>query len=99
MIVEEPTRLRSPDDGGHINIRELEGVGRTINMVIKWKHSNFTALPDSATAFDSVKSVSNDNKRPKVSRLSEIIDKRHLGLISKLIEDHGLVLEISPVNL
>ena len=98
QIVEDASWLRNVNDGSHINVAELEGVIKAINMAVKWKLKNVTVLSDSATVCGWVNSVLKDNKRPRVSGLSEMIVKRRLSLISELIKEYELTLQIELVK-
>lgn len=79
-IVEDSRFLRSIGDGAHINVAELEAVVKVINLALKRQLKNVTVCADSATVFGWVNSVLKDDKRPKVSGLSEMIVERHLSL-------------------
>ncbi|XP_067932771.1 uncharacterized protein [Watersipora subatra] len=98
QIVEDASWLRGVNDGAHINMAELEGVIKAINMAMKWNLKNVTILTDSATVFGWVKSVLQDCKRPKVSGLSEMLVKRRLNLLNDLISEYQLVLQITLVK-
>jgi hypothetical protein len=98
QIVEDACWLRSVNDGAHINVAELEGVIKAINMAIKWKLRDVTIYSDSATVCGWVNSVLNDSKRPRVSGLAEMIVKRRLSLINDLITEYGMCLRIKLVK-
>ena len=98
QIVEDATWLRSVDDGAHINVAELEAVIKAVNMALKWKLKHVNILSDSATVCGWVRSVLNDSKRPKVAGLSEMIVKRRLSLLSDLIDENGLDIQIQLVK-
>ncbi|XP_067939885.1 uncharacterized protein [Watersipora subatra] len=98
QIVEDASWLRGVNDGAHINMAELKGVIKAINMAMKWILKNVTILTDSATVFGWVKSVLQDCKRPKVSGLNEMLVKRRLNLLNDLISEYQLVLQITPVK-
>ncbi|XP_067949570.1 uncharacterized protein [Watersipora subatra] len=98
QVVEDASRLRGNNDSAHINLAELDGVVKGINLAIKWKLLNATVMTDSATVCGWVKPVLTDSKRPKVSGLSEIVVKRRLNLIGELVAEYGLKLSIVLVK-
>ncbi|XP_067932885.1 uncharacterized protein [Watersipora subatra] len=65
QIVEDASWLRGVNDGAHINMAELEGVIKAINMAMKWNLKNVTILTDSATVFG----WSEDNKAGELTKV------------------------------
>lgn len=96
--VEDASWLRDINDGAHINLAELDGVVKAVNMALKWNLKNVTILSDSATVCGWIRSVLTDSKRPKVSGLSEMLVKRRLNLVKDLITEYELEMQISLVK-
>ncbi|XP_067937046.1 uncharacterized protein [Watersipora subatra] len=98
QIVEDASWLRGNNDSAHINLAELDGGVKGINLAIKWKLLNATVMTDSATVCGWVRSVLTDSKRPEVGGLSEMVVKRRLNLIGELVAEYGLKLSIVLVT-
>ena len=96
--VEDNAWLRKEDDGVHINVAELEAVLKGLNLALRWKLTHITVMTDSASAYSWIKSLLEDTKRPKVSGLSEIIEKRRLSTVGQLIDEYGLRVCIQQVS-
>ena len=96
-VVEDAAWMRKEDDGGHINVAELEAVVKGLSMVVKWNISDVEIVTDSASVYNWIKSILEGTRRPKVSGLSEMITKRRLGIISQLIEEYNINMTIRLV--
>ena len=96
-IVEDASWLRKKGDASHINTAELEAVVKGVNLAIKWGLRKIEILTDSVTVKSWVSSVVNDSHRPRVSGLSEMVNRRRLSVVSDLIREYGLELSISYV--
>ena len=96
-IVEDAAWLRK-DDGNHINVAELEAVIKGVSLAIKWNLTDIKVVTDSATVYGWVQSIVTDSKRPKVGGLGEMLIRRRLSMIAKLIEMYTLSIDMQLVK-
>ena len=96
-IVEDAAWLRKESDGAHINVAELEGALKGLTLALKWGFQQ-VEVTDSATVFGWVRSVLEDERRPRVSGLGEMIVRRRLGLLVQLQEEYEIELSITLVR-
>ena len=97
-MVEDNAWLRKEDDGVHINVAELEAVLKGLNLAFRWEFTDIKLMTDSASVYSWIKSLLEDTKRPKVSGLSEMIEKRRLSTVGQLIDEYGLKVCIQQVQ-
>ena len=89
-IVEDASWLRKESDHLHINVAELEAVGRGVNMAIAWGFRTFTLAVDSLTVVSWMTSVIDKRNRVRTKGAAEMLVKRRLGVISDIITEYGL---------
>lgn len=97
-IVEDAAWLRKESDGSHINVAELEAVLKGLTLALKWNFTQVELVTDSATVFGWVRSVLEDERRPRVSGLGEMIVRRRLGLLAQIREEYEVELSIKLVR-
>ncbi|XP_067944900.1 uncharacterized protein [Watersipora subatra] len=98
QIVEDASWLRKADDGSHINAAELDAVLKGINLALKWNLRHTHVYTDSVTVQAWVNSVVLNTHRPKVTGHSEMIVRRRLGLITQLVDEYSLTVDINLVR-
>ncbi|XP_067934796.1 uncharacterized protein [Watersipora subatra] len=98
QIVEDASWLRQADDGSHINVAAMDVVLKGINLAIKWNARHMHVYTDSATVQAWVNSAVLTTHRPKVTGHSEMIFRRRLGLITQLVDEYGLTVDINMVR-
>ena len=96
-VVEDAAWLRKRGDTAHINMSELDAVIRGVNLCLKWNIRQFTIKTDSATAFGWLKSVFEKTHRVKTHALSEMLIRRRLEILSELVEQEQLVVQLEQV--
>ena len=89
-IVEDASWLRKESDHLHINVAELEAVGRGVNMAIAWGFKTFKLAVDSLTVVNWMTSVVDKRNRVRTKGIAEMLIKRCLGVIGDLITEYGL---------
>ena len=67
-IIEDGALLRKDDDGSHINLAELNGVVKGVNLAMKWGAKNVVIMTDSATVPSWMSSMLKKDKRFKSVR-------------------------------
>lgn len=95
--IEDASWLRK-DDNNHINVAEFEAVIKGISVATKWKLTDLTVFTHSATVYGWVQSIISDSKRLKVGGMGEMLIRRRLGMIAKLIEAYKLQVCIQLVE-
>ena len=89
-IVEDASWLRKESDHLHINVAELEAVGRGVNMAMAWGFKTFKLAVDSLTVVNWMTSVIDKCNHVHTKGVAEMLIKRHLGVIGDLITEYGL---------
>ena len=89
-IVKDVSWLRKESDYQHINVAELEAVGRGVNMAIAWGFKTFTLAVDSLTVVSWMTSVIQKRNRVRTKGAAEMLVKRRLGVIGDIITEYGL---------
>ena len=70
---------------------------RGVNLCLKWDIRQFTIKTDSVTAFGWLKSVFEKTHRVKTHALSEMLIRRRLEILSKLVTQEQLVVQLERV--
>jgi len=96
-IIEDASWLRSKTDHEHINVAELDSVIKGVNLALKWQVKRATVMTDSATVFSWLSSVLEGTHRIKTKGISEMLVRRRLDIISKLIGEYQLQLRVELV--
>ena len=97
-VVEDAAWLRKDSDGSHINVAELEAVLKGLTLALKWGFRQVQLVTDSATVHGWVQSVLKDERRPRVSGLSEMVVRRRLGLLEQIRDEYSVELAIVLVK-
>ena len=97
-VVEDMAWLRKPTDATHINVAELDAVIRGINMAVKWGLKVVEVMTDSATVLSWLNSVIVEDRRVKVTGMSEMLVRRRLAVVEETVREYGLTLSASYVQ-
>jgi hypothetical protein len=97
-IVEDAAWLRKKEDGGHINMAELDAVVKGINLAVKWKVHNLEIMTDSATVYSWLNSCIFDSHKIKTRGMSEMLVKRRLAVVKELCAEYSLNVSVSWVE-
>jgi transposase InsO family protein len=96
-VVEDASWLRKVDDAAHINLAELEGILKGLNLALAWQLRNLVIMCDSATVCAWMRSLLSGDKPLRVKGLGEALVRRRLSLIEDVIKEYGLVVEVTQV--
>ena len=94
---EDGSWLRKSDDYHHINVAELDGVLKGINLGVKWGLEKMVIHTDSATVCGWINRTLSGERRVKTSGAAEILIKRRLATLKALVDELGLTLEVKLV--
>ena len=97
VAVEDASWLRKKEDFNHINVAELDGVLKGINLAVKWGLTKITVKTDSATVLSWIQLTLSEERKVKTRGAAEVIVKRRLGILKSLVDELGLVLEVIKV--
>lgn len=97
-IIEDATWLRGKGDVSHINLAELEATIKGVNAAVKWGFKRIEIMTDSATVCSWLSTILHNDKKVKVSGLSEVLVKRRLELLSDLFRECELQVEVELVR-
>ena len=89
-VVEDASWLRKEADHSHINVAEVEAVGRAVNLTIAWGIKTFTLAIDSLTVVNWMGNTIDARNRVKTIDAAEMLVKRRLGVIRDTIAEFGL---------
>ena len=92
-IVEDATWLRKQSDHLHINVSELEAVGRGINLAIMWGFKAFTVATDSMTVLSWLDNTVGAHNRVRTKGAAQMLIKRRLMVIKEIINEYDLSVE------
>ena len=96
--VEDGAWLRKQNDYNHINVAELEGVLKGVNLAVKWGLSEIEVMTDSVTVQRWIELTLSEERRIKTKGAAEIVIKRRLGVLKSLIEELGLTISVKAVS-
>ena len=97
VVVEDAAWLRKKKDYNHINVAELEGVLKGINLAVKWGLKDIQVITDSVTVHRWIELTLSEERKVKTKGAAEIIIKRRLGVLKSLIEELGLKIRVEVV--
>lgn len=90
VVVEDATWLRKKSDHLHINVSELEAVGRGINLAISWGFKTFTIATDSRTVLSWLDNTIEGYDRVRTKSAAQMLIKRRLMVIKEIICEYKL---------
>ena len=97
-VVEDATWLRKKSDHLHINVSELEAVGRGINLAIQWGFKTFTVATDSKTVLTWMESTVEGSSRVRTKSAAQMLIKRRLMVINEVIREYKLQVKFRYVS-
>ena len=97
-IVEDASWLRKKGDSMHINVAELEAVGRGVNLAIAWGFSSFEIATDSRTVAQWMDNTVEGYSRVRTKGTAEMLIKRRLMVLKETIAEHGLDVRVRLVS-
>lgn len=97
-VVEDATWLRKKSDHLHINVAELEGVARGVNLAIAWGFKTFTIATDSMTVLSWVDNTVGAHSRVRTKGAAEMLVKRRLGVLRDTISEYDLNVSVRFVT-
>ena len=96
-IVEDAAWLRKNGDVAHINVAELDGVIRGVNLALKWDLKSIIVKTDSSTVRNWLSSTLTGRNRVRTHGPSEMLIRRRLQILEELREAFGLDLTVDLV--
>ena len=97
-VVEDASWLRKKTDQMHINVAELEAVGRGINLAIAWGFKAFAIATDSRTVLSWLDDTVEARERVHTKSAAEMLIKRRLHVIKQVIIEYELEVKVQFVT-
>ncbi|MEL7523245.1 MAG: reverse transcriptase domain-containing protein, partial [Cyanobacteria bacterium J06553_1] len=94
--VEDACWLRK-EDAGHINMAELDAVIKGLNLVLAWKITEVELKTDSATVYQWISDGLTGKSRLRTKAASEMLVRRRVAIVTALVEEYGLSVEVTLV--
>lgn len=95
-IIEDASWLRS-EDGGHINMAELDAVIKGVNMALTWQMRRLQVKTDSKTVFHWISDALSGRSRLRTKASGEMLIRRRLSILTSLVEEYNLQVNIALV--
>ena len=95
-VIEDASWLR-PEDCGHINMAELDAVIKGVNMALTWGMRTLHLKTDSQTVLRWVTDALTGRSRLRTKAASEMLVRRRLSILTSLVEEYGLQMDVSFV--
>ena len=89
-VVEDACWLRPEKDSQHINLVELDAIIKGINLAILWKTTTVYLFNDSACVHKWIYDTLTGNARVRTKAASEMLIRRRLDTIIKLVKEYAL---------
>ena len=97
-VVEDACWLRSEKDSQHINLAELDAIIKGINLAIFWKTTTLHLFTDSACVHKWISDPLTSKARVRTKAASEMLIRRWLDTIIKLVKEYALSMNMSLVK-
>ena len=97
-VVEDACWLRPEKDSQHINLVELDAIIKGINLAILWKTTTLYLFTDSAYVHKWISDTLTDRARVRTKAVSEMLIRRWLDMIIKLVKECALSMNVSLVK-
>jgi len=94
QVVEDAAWLRPKDDATHINRSELDAAIKGLNLALKWGKRDITIKTDSISVYRWLQSVIHKTRNVKTRALAEVLIKRRLNIISDIIREEQLAVQV-----
>ena len=97
-IIEDAAWLQKKENGGHINMAELDAVILGVNLAAKWQMKQVEIMSDSATVIGCLNSVLYNTHKVRTKSMSEMLVKRRLSILKELFQEYSMVVSVRWVN-
>ena len=97
-VVEDACWLRPEKDSQHINLTELYAIIKGINLAILWETTTLHLFTDSACVHEWISDTLTGKARLRTKAASEMLIRRWLDTIIKLVKEYALSMNVSLVN-
>ena len=97
-VVEDDCWLRPEKDFQHINLAELNAIIKETNLAILWKTTTLHLFTDSACVHKWISDTLTGKARVRTKAASEMLIRRRLGMIIKLVKEYALLMNVSLVK-
>ena len=97
-VVEDACWLRPAKDSQHINLAELDAIIKGINLAILWKTTILYLFTDSACVQKWISDTLTGKARVRTKAESEMLIRRRLDTIIKLVKEYALSMNVSLVK-
>ena len=97
-LVEDACWLRPAKDPQHINLTELDAIIKGINLAILWKTTTLHLFNDSACVHKWISDTLTSKARVQTKAASEMLIRRRLDTIIKLVKKYALSMNVSLVK-
>ena len=98
-VLEDACWLRSERErSSHINMAELDAAVKGINLAILWGAKEVALRTDSATVFNWIRDALSGRARLRSKAQGEMLIRRRLWVISQLVEEFGLKVDVTLVR-
>ena len=97
-VVEDACWLRPAKDSQHINLAELDAIIKGINLAILWKTTTLHLFTDSACVHKWISDTLTGKARVQTKATSEMLIRRRLDTIIKLVKEYVLSMNVSLVK-
>ena len=97
-VVEDACWLRPAKDSQHINLAELDAVIKGINLAILWKTTTLYLFTNSACVHKWISDAFTSKARVRTKAASEMLIRRRLYTIIKLVKEYALSMNVSLVK-
>ena len=96
--VEDACWLRPEKGSQHINLMELDAIIKGINLAIRWKTTTLHLFTDSASVHKWISDILTGKSRVRTKAASEMLIRRRLDTIIKLVKEYTLSMNVSWVK-
>lgn len=93
-ILEDACWLRPTDDSQHINLAELDAMLKGVNLALQWQAKVVHLYTDSLCVYHWLTNTLTGKTRVRTKAASEMLVRRRLSTLQKLIEEYGLVADV-----
>ena len=97
-VVEDACWLRPAKDSQHINLAELDAIIKGVNLAILWKTTTLHLFTDSACVHKWISDTLTGKARVRTKAASEMLIRRRLDTIIKLVKEYALSMNVSSVK-
>ena len=97
-VLEDACWLRPVNDAQHINLAELDAILKGINLALQWRAKRLHLQTDSLCAYHWVSDTLSGKARVRTKAASEMLIRRRLDTIKRLVTEYGLSVDITLVT-